>query len=219
VRSGVDIRQAARAREAGGNSQGAFDFTRDYTRQASDETQLTANNLGLSLAAFMLGVPTSISVDDQVSASFYNHYVGAFGQDTWRVSSNLTVNAGLRFEYENGIREENDRMLKRKSKPAISEPLLLGITKASLTTQSFISAASFQETTRVLTDAAIRGAKDDLRGLKENIIIGHLIPAGTGHYRYVDLEIQPPPGFEPPPPAPPVAEPPPVVLTEEVEVL
>ena len=56
-----------------------------------------------------------------------------------------------------------------------------GITKASLTTQSFISAASFQETTRVLTDAAIRGAKDDLLGLKENIIIGHLIPAGTGH--------------------------------------
>jgi DNA-directed RNA polymerase subunit beta' len=71
----------------------------------------------------------------------------------------------------------------------------------------------------VLTDAAIRGAKDDLRGLKENIIIGHLIPAGTGHYRYVDLEIQPPAGFEPPPPAPPEAEAPPVVLTEEVEVL
>src|SRR5687767_3504006 len=117
------------------------------------------------------------------------------------------------------FREENERILKRKAKPSISEPLLLGITKASLTTQSFISAASFQETTRVLTDAAIRGAKDDLRGLKENIIIGHLIPAGTGHYRYVDLEIQPPPGFEPPPPAPPEAEQPAVVLTEEVEVL
>ncbi len=67
---------------------------------------------------------------------------------------------------------------------ARSEPLLLGITKASLTTQSFISAASFQETTRVLTDAAIRGARDNLIGLKENIIIGHLIPAGTGIYRY-----------------------------------
>jgi DNA-directed RNA polymerase subunit beta' len=115
--------------------------------------------------------------------------------------------------------EENERVLKRKGKPAVREPLLLGITKASLTTQSFISAASFQETTRVLTDAAIRGAKDDLRGLKENIIIGHLIPAGTGHYRYVDLEIQPPPGFEPPPPAPPEPEQPAVVLTEEVEVL
>ncbi|HSH45880.1 MAG TPA: hypothetical protein VK966_08495, partial [Longimicrobiales bacterium] len=65
---------------------------------------------------------------------------------------------------------------------------LLGITKASLTTESFISAASFQETTRVLTDAAVRGARDDLIGLKENIIIGHLIPAGTGIYRYHDIE-------------------------------
>src|SRR5439155_1169225 len=85
-------------------------------------------------------------------------------------------------------------------KPATSEPLLLGITKASLTTQSFISAASFQDTTRVLTDAAIRGAKDDLLGLKENIIIGHLIPAGTGIYRYHEIEIEPPEGFQPPPP-------------------
>ena len=100
------------------------------------------------------------------------------------------------------FREENERSVRRKLKPATAEPLLLGITKASLTTQSFISAASFQETTRVLTDAAIRGARDDLRGLKENIIIGHLIPAGTGHYRYVDLDVQVPPGFEPPPPAP-----------------
>jgi DNA-directed RNA polymerase subunit beta' len=73
----------------------------------------------------------------------------------------------------------------------MSEPLLLGITKASLTTQSFISAASFQETTRVLTDAAIRGARDDLIGLKENIIIGHLIPAGTGVHRYQDVDFTP----------------------------
>ena len=60
------------------------------------------------------------------------------------------------------------------------EPVLLGITKASLATESFISAASFQETTRVLTEAAVRGLKDDLRGLKENVIVGRLIPAGTG---------------------------------------
>ncbi len=64
--------------------------------------------------------------------------------------------------------------------PAISEPVLLGITKASLATESFISAASFQETTRVLTEAAVRGLRDDLRGLKENVIVGRLIPAGTG---------------------------------------
>ncbi len=97
------------------------------------------------------------------------------------------------------FRAENDHAKKKKQEPSKAEPLLLGITKASLTTQSFISAASFQETTRVLTDAAIRGAKDDLLGLKENIIIGHLIPAGTGMYRYQDVEmegIEVPEGFE-----------------------
>src|SRR5437868_1593370 len=100
------------------------------------------------------------------------------------------------------FREINDRAKKKKESPSMAEPLLLGITKASLTTQSFISAASFQETTRVLTDASIRGAKDDLLGLKENIIIGHLIPAGTGMYRYQDVEIElaTPEGFEPLPP-------------------
>jgi DNA-directed RNA polymerase subunit beta' len=104
------------------------------------------------------------------------------------------------------FREENDRVIRRKGRPAQSEPVLLGITKASLTTQSFISAASFQETTRVLTDAAIRGAKDDLLGLKENIIIGHLIPAGSGIYRYAELDIAPPPGYEPAPPVEEVPE-------------
>jgi DNA-directed RNA polymerase subunit beta' len=100
------------------------------------------------------------------------------------------------------FRDQNERAKKRKEKPSTAEPLLLGITKASLTTQSFISAASFQETTRVLTDASIRGARDDLLGLKENIIIGHLIPAGTGMYRYHDVEIdtgaQPLPEFAEP---------------------
>ncbi|MDZ4865432.1 MAG: DNA-directed RNA polymerase subunit beta' [Gemmatimonadota bacterium] len=110
------------------------------------------------------------------------------------------------------FRDENDRVLKKKQHAAQSEPVLLGITKASLTTQSFISAASFQETTRVLTDAAIRGAKDDLLGLKENIIIGHLIPAGSGIFRYAEIDIQPPEGYEAPPPAPvvPAAEPTPI---------
>jgi DNA-directed RNA polymerase subunit beta' len=98
------------------------------------------------------------------------------------------------------FRDDNERVVKRKGAAAQAEPVLLGITKASLTTQSFISAASFQETTRVLTDAAIRGAKDDLLGLKENIIIGHLIPAGSGIYRYAEIDIEPPAGYEPPPP-------------------
>ena len=96
------------------------------------------------------------------------------------------------LEGENMDRREfravNRAAMAEGLKPARSEPLLLGITKASLTTESFVSAASFQETTRVLTDAAVRGAKDDLKGLKENIIIGHLIPAGTGVHRYQDVE-------------------------------
>src|SRR5258705_2893949 len=96
--------------------------------------------------------------------------------------------------------EINERAVRKGGKPSTREPLLLGITKASLTTQSFISAASFQETTRVLTDAAIRGAKDDLLGLKENIIIGHLIPAGTRVYRDHDLPTHAPGGFAAPTP-------------------
>ncbi|MBH1636173.1 DNA-directed RNA polymerase subunit beta' [Stenotrophomonas maltophilia] len=76
--------------------------------------------------------------------------------------------------------EENARLSTRNELPAHFDPVLLGITKASLATESFISAASFQETTRVLTEAAVRGTKDNLRGLKENVIVGRLIPAGTG---------------------------------------
>ena len=77
--------------------------------------------------------------------------------------------------------DENDKVTKEEGKQgATYEHMLLGITKASLSTDSFISAASFQETTRVLTEAAIMGKKDELRGLKENVIVGRLIPAGTG---------------------------------------
>jgi DNA-directed RNA polymerase subunit beta' len=86
------------------------------------------------------------------------------------------------------FRERTREALDEKGKPPRSEPVLLGITKSSLTTESFISAASFQETTRVLTDATVRGARDGLRGLKENIIIGHLVPAGTGIHRYNEVE-------------------------------
>jgi DNA-directed RNA polymerase subunit beta' len=90
------------------------------------------------------------------------------------------------------VLEENERTLRDGQQPATFQPLLLGITKASLSTESFISAASFQETTRVLTEAAIQGKVDHLRGLKENVIIGHLIPAGTGMppYRRLRLEAE-----------------------------
>jgi DNA-directed RNA polymerase subunit beta' len=85
--------------------------------------------------------------------------------------------------------KENQRVLERGGKPGIAEPLLLGITKASLSTESFISASSFQETTKVLTEAAISGKTDTLRGLKENVIMGRLIPAGTGLAAYKKLGI------------------------------
>jgi DNA-directed RNA polymerase subunit beta' len=78
------------------------------------------------------------------------------------------------------LEEINERLVAEKKKPAEGNPVLLGITKASLQTRSFISAASFQETTRVLTEAAVNGKADNLEGLKENVIVGSLIPAGTG---------------------------------------
>jgi DNA-directed RNA polymerase subunit beta' len=87
------------------------------------------------------------------------------------------------------FQEENTRVMKEGGKPAVGEPLFLGITKASLITDSFISAASFQETTKVLTQAAVAGKVDNLKGLKENVIMGRLIPAGTGLSKYKPLEI------------------------------
>ncbi|HEX5483678.1 MAG TPA: DNA-directed RNA polymerase subunit beta', partial [Terriglobia bacterium] len=106
------------------------------------------------------------------------------------------------------FREENERIASNGGKPSTGRPLLLGITKASLSTDSFISAASFQETTRVLTEAAIRGAVDQLRGLKENVIMGRLIPAGTGleFYRNFRLLTEPEPAQPEEVPVPEEAE-------------
>ena len=97
------------------------------------------------------------------------------------------------FEFE----DENRRILEAGGQPATAKPVLLGITKASLATESFLSAASFQETTRVLTEAAIKGKEDPLVGLKENVIIGKLIPAGTGMARYRHIRVRPAEGVEP----------------------
>ena len=90
-----------------------------------------------------------------------------------------------RFEFM----KSNDEIDEAGGKPAEGEPVLLGITKASIETESFISAASFQETTRVLTDASTLGKVDELKGFKENVIMGHLIPAGTGLPAYRKLRI------------------------------
>ena len=99
--------------------------------------------------------------------------------------------------------DENERVIGQGGQPARGRPMLLGITKASLSTDSFISAASFQETTRVLTEASISGKVDYLRGLKENVTMGRLIPAGTGFEFYRHVRI---PADEPPPPPPPSPE-------------
>jgi DNA-directed RNA polymerase subunit beta' len=90
------------------------------------------------------------------------------------------------------FQQENERVMAKGGRPAIGKPILLGITKAALSTDSFISAASFQETTRVLTEAAISGKTDDLLGLKENVIVGRLIPAGTGLGNYREVYVRVP---------------------------
>ena len=100
-------------------------------------------------------------------------------------------------EYLSGVtvdvldfNEMNEKLAEQKLEPAEGTQIMLGITKAALATDSFLSAASFQETTRVLTDAAIKGKVDPLVGLKENVIIGKLIPAGTGMHRYNGVELE-----------------------------
>jgi hypothetical protein len=110
LKGGVDVRRALRDRTGGGNRSGQLTFDRTYTRQYSDETTLTPSNLGLSMAAFLLGLPTSASITDDTAVSFSNNYVGAFGQDTWRLGK-FTLNTGLRYEYETDIREKNGRMI------------------------------------------------------------------------------------------------------------
>ena len=98
-----------------------------------------------------------------------------------------------KFHFQN----ENEKCVAEGGTPAKGHPLLVGITKASLSTDSFISAASFQETTRVLTEAAIEGKVDYLRGLKENVIMGKLIPAGTGMVLYRDADLAADESIEP----------------------
>ena len=95
-------------------------------------------------------------------------------------------------EINSDLRKKTKKVVEfRDAEPATNEPVLLGITQAALSTDSFISAASFQETTKVLTDAAIEGKVDHLLGLKENVIMGHLIPAGTGLKKFRNIIVTP----------------------------
>ncbi len=110
-RAGVDARLAQRQRGLGGTPSGQLSFTNEFTRQASDNSQLTPSNLGLSMAAFMLGIPSSAQATIQPTVNLRNHYFAAYGQDTWRVGNNLTINAGLRVEWEDGISEDDGGLI------------------------------------------------------------------------------------------------------------
>jgi hypothetical protein len=112
-RGGVDVQWAQRTTRDGAGNMSTFNYDSQYTR-ATDETNSTvypSQNLGLSLAAFMLGMPSSVSIADNQGFDVSNNYYGAYAQDTWRVNRNLTVNLGFRFEYENGIKEAQDRAM------------------------------------------------------------------------------------------------------------
>jgi hypothetical protein len=110
-RGGVDIQWAQRTAKDGAGNMGTFNYDNTYTRAADTTNVFPAQQIGLSLAAFMLGMPSSVSVAEESGFDVRNNYFGSFVQDTWRVTRNLTLNLGLRFEYENGIKEVNDRAL------------------------------------------------------------------------------------------------------------
>jgi DNA-directed RNA polymerase subunit beta' len=123
--------------------------------------------------------------NDRLAKSVKIHIVG----DTEFAEGQVVLKSVL-SEANDAVEEEGGEPAKgKRPKPAVATTLLLGITKASLSSESFISAASFQETTKVLTEAALSGAIDPLLGLKENVILGHLIPAGTGFKPYVHMQV------------------------------
>jgi hypothetical protein len=111
LRGGVDVQWAQRTSRDGAGNMGTFNYDNTYTRAADTTNVFPAQQIGLSLAAFMLGMPTSVSISDNNGFDVRNNYFGTFAQDTWRVTRNLTVNLGLRFEYENGIKESQNRAL------------------------------------------------------------------------------------------------------------
>jgi hypothetical protein len=110
-RGGIDIQLAQRTSRDGAGNMSTFSYDNQYTRAADTTNTFPAQNIGLSLAAFMLGMPSSVSIADEQGFDVRNNYFGSFAQDTWRVNRNLTLNLGLRFEWENGIKEQKNRAM------------------------------------------------------------------------------------------------------------
>jgi hypothetical protein len=111
LRGGVDARLAQRQRGPGGQASGRLTFNNEFTRQASDTSQLVPSHVGLSLASFMMGIPTTSTATINDTFNLRNHYFGAYAQDTWRLSESLTINLGLRFEWEDGISEDDGKII------------------------------------------------------------------------------------------------------------
>jgi DNA-directed RNA polymerase subunit beta' len=121
---------------------------------------------------------------EQLNDDLYDNFVVVDPGDSTLQIGDIVDRRRLREVNSDLKRRDQAQVQERETQPAVAEPVLLGITQAALSTDSFVSAASFQETTKVLTDAAISAKNDPLYGLKENVIVGHLIPAGTGQRRY-----------------------------------
>jgi hypothetical protein len=144
IRVGTDNRDHRRKIANMGNSSGVVRFTNDYTRAADDTTVFPAQNLGLSWAAFMLGIPTSFAIDDNVAPDLESPYLSFYGQDTWRVNRKLTVNAGLRYEYEDGISEAQGRDLVGWDSDAATAITSLAETAYAASPNSARPASTFQ---------------------------------------------------------------------------
>ncbi len=126
---------------------------------------------------------------EDLNDTLYDNFVVTESGDSELTNGDLVDRRRLREVNSRMKRQDLKQVLVRDSQPSVADPVLLGITQAALSTDSFISAASFQETTKVLTESAIKAKRDPLYGLKENVIVGHLIPAGTGQRRFKDIAV------------------------------
>jgi DNA-directed RNA polymerase subunit beta' len=126
---------------------------------------------------------------EEMNDALYDRFIVTDPGESGLIIGEVVDRRRLREVNSEMKRQDKKEVMVRETQPAVAEPVLLGITQAALATDSFISAASFQETTKVLTEASIAAKMDPLYGLKENVIVGHLIPAGTGQRRFKDIVV------------------------------